>query len=97
MRQLFERRFFASGESIPLWDDTVFGLALNQAAFEKLTHDNFLRFAGERPRPIDRKAAAAYLERRLKDARYRLTDRERTIIRNIQKECLRQGIVSDIL
>lgn len=92
-----ERTFFRSGGAIPLWDDTVYGLDLPSEVFERLTHGNFLRFAGEKKRPLDCAAAAAYLKNRLDDARYRLTDRERAIVRNIQKECLRRVGASDIL
>ena len=92
-----ERTFFHSGGAIPLWDETVYGLNLSDDVFERLTHGNFLRFAGENPRSLDCAAAAEYLNERLNDARYRLTDRERAIIRKIQKECLRRIGNSDIL
>lgn len=92
-----ERSFFCSGEAIPLWDGTVYGLALDQEVFEKLTRRNFRRFAGEKPRPIDCRAAAEYLGERLSDPRFCLTEREREIILEIQKECLRREGSSDIL
>lgn len=92
-----ERGFFRTDGTIPLWDRTVYGLGLSDEVFRKLTHDNFLRFAGNAPRRIDRTAAAAYLERRLDDPRFRLTEREREIVSAVQKECLRSGNVSSIL
>lgn len=92
-----ERSFFFGDDPIPLWDDTVFGIDLPKDAFEKLTYGNFRRFAGEKPKRIDRNAAAAYLEERLSDVRFRLNEREREIIRNIQKECLRTNSLSSIL
>ena len=92
-----ERSFFRGGGAIPLWDDTVYGLDLPEDVFGKLTRENFLRFAGEKPRPIDCAAAAAYLGQRLERADYRLTDREREMIRNVQNECLRRGGVFAIL
>lgn len=92
-----ERNFFQSADPIPLWDDTVRGLDLPSDVFKRITRNNFLRFAGARPRPIDRKAAAAYLSNRLDDPRFRLTDREREILAIIRKECLRGDNVSSIL
>ena len=92
-----ERAFFGSDGAIPLWDGTVFGLGLPEAAVQKLTHDNFRRFAGDTPRAIDCAAAAAYLEKRLSDPRYRLTEAERAVTANIQKECLRRSSASSIL
>lgn len=44
---------------------------------------NFSRFAGEKPRPLDKKKALRYLESRLEDPRFRLTERGAELIGKI--------------
>ena len=44
---------------------------------------NFSRFAGEKPRPLDKKKALHYLESRLEDPRFRLTEQEAELIGKI--------------
>ncbi len=83
-----ERRFFASAESIPLWNETVAGLGIGTEAFGRLTHANARRFLGERPRPVDRGRARGYLTERLTDKSLRLTGRECEITTKTAWECL---------
>ena len=92
-----ERSFFQSDSEIPLWESSVNGFDLGEEVFQQITNDNFLLFAGKSPRPIDRMAAAEYLDKRLSDPRYRLNDREKSVIRNIRNECLHDDPVSDIV
>lgn len=83
-----EQRFFCTGEEIPLWGDIVQGLELPEDVFEQITVRNFRRFAGERPKAIDRKKAAVYLEKRMNEKRFRLTDTEQAVTETVLSDCL---------
>ena len=86
-----ERRFFIEDGPVPLWDGTVNGLGLPEDVVRKLTADNFFRFTGNEPRPVDRKKAADYLNDRLTDPDGRLDERERAITERIMEECLQKA------
>lgn len=75
-----EKRFFASDEAIPLWDQKICGFGLPETVVQLITEQNFRRFAGEVPRRIDRDLAKEYLKERLVNPSYRLSGRERKII-----------------
>lgn len=78
-----QKRFLTEAVQFPLWDSTIQGFGLEQSLLEKITVGNFRRFAGERPRPLNRERAAAYIAARLEDGRYCLTEREEEILRKI--------------
>lgn len=92
-----ERAFFCGGEAIPLWGETVYGLDLPEEVFADLTVNNFRRFAGERPRSIDRARAAQYLDGRLSDPSFGLTERERKIVGKIMGDCLQKSDSDSII
>ena len=72
-----EQTIFTSNGTLTLWGETIRGLALPESITRKLFSENFRRFAGASPKPLDREKAAAYLEQRLSDPRFSLTADER--------------------
>lgn len=78
-----EQTIFSSHGTLTLWGETIYGLALPESVTDKLYAENFRHFAGACPRKLDREKAAAYLERRLEDTRFALTQAERQIINEI--------------
>ena len=78
-----EQTIFSSHGTLTLWGETIRGLALPESVTDKLYSENFRHFAGASPRKLDREKAAAYLERRLEDTRFALTQAERQIINEI--------------
>jgi len=76
----FENEFLTRTGGIPAWDDKFKGIGLPDDVLDKVYHKNFIAFASERPKAIDKEAAGGYLRERLKDKRYKLTDEERSII-----------------
>lgn len=75
-----EKNFLTRSDCFPLWDTVIQGAGLPEKAVQKITRENFLRFAGSHPRKLNREKAAAYLQARLLDERYCLTPRERAVI-----------------
>ncbi len=80
-----ERNFLTRSDRFPLWDRSIQGAGLPETALRQIAADNFRRFAGCAPRPLNREKAAAYLQERLQDARYALTRQERTTISGVLK------------
>ena len=75
-----QKRFLTTADVFPLWDSQIRGLDLPGEVLEKICAGNFSRFAGEKPRPLDKGKALRYLENRLDDPRFRLTAREAELI-----------------
>ena len=71
-----DQNFLIRSDRFPLWDRFIQGAGLPVKTIQRITADNFLHFAGNAPRPLNREKAMAYLEERLQDARYHLTDLE---------------------
>lgn len=82
-----ERDFLQKAEAFAVWDKQVRGIGLPGPVWEKIAADNFRRFAGTGPRKVDCAAAAAYLQERLSDSRYRLDGRERDVISRVLRLC----------
>lgn len=80
-----QERFLTESGPIAAWDKRTAGLSLPEDVCRKICRENFLRLAGERPRPIDRDAAADYLARRLRNPAMRLKAGERRVIENVLK------------
>lgn len=59
------RRFLATDDVFEYWDFTIRGLGLSPADCEKIGRSNFIRLVGDKPRPIDRKALQAYVDKQL--------------------------------
>ena len=78
-----EQNFLIRSDRFPLWDRFIQGAGLPVKTIQRITADNFLRFAGNAPRPLNREKAMAYLEERLQDGRFCLTQREREIIGSV--------------
>jgi len=75
-----QKRFLTTADIFPLWDSQIRGLDLPGEVLEKICAGNFSRFAGEKPRPLDKGKALRYLENRLDDPRFRLTAWEAELI-----------------
>ncbi len=75
-----QKRFLTTPDIFPLWDSQIRGAGLPSSAQEKICEGNFSRFAGEQPRPLDREKALRYLEDRLKNPDFRLTEQEAELI-----------------
>ena len=75
-----QKRFLTSADAFPLWESEIRGLDLPQEVLNKICGGSFSRFAGEKPRPLDKGKALRYLESRLRDERFRLTEREAELI-----------------
>ncbi len=56
-------RFLASQDRFDYWGFTLGGLGLSRQAYQLIVQKNFQRLVGDRPRPVDPKAAQAYVER----------------------------------
>lgn len=78
-----QKRFLTEDVRFPLWDDEIQGFGLEKTLVQKITRDNFRRFASPVPRPLERKKATAYVRNRLDDPRFCLTDRERELLDKI--------------
>lgn len=78
-----QQRFLTTADTFPLWDSTIHSPGLPEEVTEKIRSDNFSRFAGAVPRPLDKGKALVYLENRLKDPRFRLTAGEAELIRKV--------------
>lgn len=83
----FEHEFIRTDHDIKAWDKTMKGIALPEEAQRKIFCTNFIRLAGEKPKQIHLPAAISYLEARLKDDKFMLTDREREIITFVSQYC----------
>ena len=75
-----QKRFLTTADTFPLWDSTVCGAGLPEEVLEKICEGNFSRFAGTRPRPLDREKALRYLRDRLDTESFRLTAQEAELI-----------------
>lgn len=64
------RRFLETDETITVIDVQTKGLALPKSVTAKILEENFQRFAGKKPKRIDREALKAYVEK----YRYLITD-----------------------
>lgn len=84
----YQHEFITTNHIIPAWDKTIHGLGLSKEIQEKIFRKNFLRLAGERPKPIHIPLAIDYLEERLKDNRYELSEEERAIISQVKIYCI---------
>lgn len=78
-----QKRFLVTDDSFLLWDSRIQGINLPEAALENIRSHNFSRFAGAKPRPVDKEKALRYLENRLGDPRFRLASVETAIIQKI--------------
>ena len=78
-----QQRFLTTADTFPLWDSTVRGPGLPEEVTEKIRDGNFSRFAGARPRALDKEKALRYLRNRLSDPRFRLTAGEAELIRKV--------------
>lgn len=81
-----QKRFLTTGDTFPLWESQIHGIALPESAFKNICNDNFSRFAGANPRPVDKAKALRYLENRLTDQRFSLTAEETAIIQKIREK-----------
>jgi len=75
-----QKRSLTTADTFPLWDSEIRGLDLPGETLERICEGNFSRFAGEKPRPLDRGKALRYLESRLKGEHFRLTEQEAELI-----------------
>lgn len=78
-----ERRFLTENCLFPLWEDQIRGVGLPREALEKITAENFRRFTSETPRPLDRGRALEYLQERLAQKAFRLSEREAGLIKAV--------------
>lgn len=78
-----ELDFLFRADRFPLWDRRIQGAGLPLPVCRKITGENFRRFAGQHPRPIRREKAIAYLNSRLQEPLFSLTDGERQIIQTV--------------
>ena len=78
-----QRDFLSKSGVIHAWDKTTYGIALPEAVQHKICHDNFCRFAGAQPRPLNKAAAARYLQGRLENKARALTGSERAVILDV--------------
>lgn len=85
-----ERDFLCERELFPVWDKKVQGIGLPDQALKKITAENFRNFAGQRPKRVDRRAAAEYLRERLSDTGFRLNKREQDIVRQVYCRCCQE-------
>lgn len=78
-----ELDFLHRSDRFPLWDGSIQGAGLPPSVCCKITGENFRRFAGQRPRSINKEKAAAYLQSRLNEPRFSLSSAERQIITTV--------------
>lgn len=78
-----QKRFLTTADEFPLWESRIHGIGLPEAALQNIRNDNFSRFAGEQPRPIDQEKALRYLEGRMKNPHFNLTAAEAAMIEKI--------------
>lgn len=78
-----QRDFLEKEGAVFAWDKQTLGVGLPGEVLQKIYRDNFLRLAGEKPRPLNREAAVRYLKRRLKNEQLALTGEERQVIREV--------------
>ena len=78
-----QRDFLAKSGVIHAWDKATTGIELPEEVQEKICSGNFLRIAGETPRPLNREAAARYLQGRLENERLAVTAEERAVIEEV--------------
>lgn len=78
-----EQNFLTRADRFPLWDRHIQGAGLPETVIRKITHDNFRRFAGVTPKPLNTKKAADYLHERLENGQYRLSKTERDTIETV--------------
>ena len=64
------------------WEEVAYS-ELPEEVQEKICSGNFLRIAGETPRPLNREAAARYLQGRLENERLAVTAEERAVIEEV--------------
>lgn len=82
-----EKDFLQRSGPIAVWDQEIWGMGLPDSVQRRISRDNFRAFAGKKPRPIDRRAAAAYLQDRISDSRFGLSRREREIVNEVYLYC----------
>jgi len=75
--------FLEKDGEFPLWDRSIRGIGLDEATRGKICGGNFRSFTSEKPKPINREKALAYLNERLADPRFRLTEAERDTITRV--------------
>ena len=73
----FQLGFLTTDACIPAWDKHVQGIALPDDACRKILGGNFRRLAGNAPRTLNRSAAIRFLESRLTNPAFQLTESER--------------------
>lgn len=78
-----ERNYLTRSDRFPLWDRTIQGAGLPEDVVRKIASDNFRRFAGEKPRPLQIGEAIAYLTRRMENIAFRLTKTEQETIKTV--------------
>lgn len=83
-----EKEVLRSAGLVDAWESQVKGLGLPKEVVRKITAENFRAFAGAAPRPVNRHAAAVYLYDRLVNPAYRLSAKEREIIREVYLNCV---------
>lgn len=83
-----EKNFLLTDRLFPVWDKKVQGIALPEDVFRKITADNFKSFAGTAPRPVNHLAAKEYLQERLLNPAYHLTEKERDILYEVYLNCV---------
>lgn len=78
-----EERFLTCEGVINAWDKKTIGIHLPDEVCQKIFRDNFLRLAGDAPRPLDHVAASRYLKTRLDNRELALDAEENKVIRQV--------------
>lgn len=78
-----EEAFLTTAGEIRAWDKKTYGIELPNDVCEKIFGGNFKRLVGEAPRPLNRAAAARYLEDRLRNQELQMTEQESAVAKQV--------------
>lgn len=78
-----QQGYLETAGRVVAWDKYTVGTSLPEEVLKKIYRDNFVRLVKGQPRPLNREAAARYLEKRLANSHLALREEERAVIQEV--------------